>query len=59
LQAEIVDISSGEEPARQEDPTPEALEDPLMMVNALVNLYGPTLKTPENPATPADILVSL
>ncbi|XP_025825161.1 nucleolin 2-like [Panicum hallii] len=30
-QADIVEISSGEEPARQENPTPEAPEDPLMM----------------------------
>jgi hypothetical protein len=59
LQAEIVDISSGEELARQEDPTPEAPEDPLMIVNALVNLQDPILKTPENLATPADTLVGL
>jgi hypothetical protein len=59
LQANIVDISSGEQPARQENPTPEALEDPLMMVNALVNLQDPTLKTPENLATPANTLVGL
>jgi hypothetical protein len=59
LQADIVDISSGEEPALQEDPTLEAPEDPLMMVNALVNLQDPILKTPENLATPADTLVGL
>jgi hypothetical protein len=59
LQADIVDISSGEEPARQEDPTPEAPEDPLTMVNALVNLQDPVLKATENPATPADTLVGL
>jgi hypothetical protein len=59
LQAVIIDISSKEEPAYREDPTPEAPEDPFMMVNALVNLQDPTLKTPENLATPADTLVGL
>jgi hypothetical protein len=59
LQADIVDISNREEPARQEDPTPEALEDPLTMVDALVNLQDPILKTPENLATPVDTLVGL
>jgi hypothetical protein len=54
LQADIVDISSGEEPARQEDPTLS-----LTMVDALVNLQDPILKTPENVATPADTLVLL
>ncbi|PUZ51017.1 hypothetical protein GQ55_6G128600 [Panicum hallii var. hallii] len=58
-QADVVDISSGEEPARQEDPTPEAPEDPLTMVNTLVNLQDPILKTPGNLATPADTLVGL
>jgi hypothetical protein len=59
LQADIVDISSREEPARQEDPILEALEDPLSMVNAFVNLQDPILKTPENPTTSADTLVGL
>jgi hypothetical protein len=59
LQANIIDISSGEEPARQEDPTPEALEDPLTMVNTLVNLQDPIPKTPENPTTPVDASVGL
>ncbi|XP_025824968.1 uncharacterized protein LOC112900357 isoform X2 [Panicum hallii] len=58
-QADTVDISSGEELVHQEDPTPEALEDPLTTVNALVNLQDPILKTPENLATPADTLVGL
>jgi hypothetical protein len=59
LQDDIIDISNGEEPVRQEDPTPEALEDPLTMVNALVNLQDPTLKTPQNLTTPADTLAGL
>jgi hypothetical protein len=59
LQAHIVDISSGEKPVRQEDPTPEAPEDSLPMVNALVNLQDPILKTPETLAMPADTLVGL
>ncbi|PVH34922.1 hypothetical protein PAHAL_7G065400 [Panicum hallii] len=50
-QADIVEISSGEEPARQENPTPEAPEDPLMM--------DLILKTSENLAMPADTLVGL
>jgi hypothetical protein len=56
---DIIDISSREEPACQEDPTPEAPEDPLMMVDALVNLQDPILKTTENLAMPADTLVGL
>jgi hypothetical protein len=59
LQDDIIDISNGEEPVRQEDPTPEAPEDPLTTVNVLVNLQDPILKTPENLATPADTLVGL
>jgi hypothetical protein len=59
LQADIVDISSGEELAHQEDPTPEAPVDPLTMVDALVNLQDPILKTLENLATPVDTLISL
>jgi hypothetical protein len=38
LQADIVDISSGEEQTRQEDPTLEAPENPVTAVNLLVNL---------------------
>jgi hypothetical protein len=37
LQADIVDISSGEEQARQEDPTLETPENPVTAVNLLVN----------------------
>jgi hypothetical protein len=37
LQADIVDISNGEEQARPEDPTLEALENPVTAVNPLVN----------------------
>jgi hypothetical protein len=59
LQADIVDISSREEPARQEDLAPEAPEDPLPMVNALVNTQDPILKTPETLALPVDTLVDL
>jgi hypothetical protein len=59
LQADVVDISSGEELARQEDRTLEALEDPLTMVNALVNIQDPIPKTQENPATPVDVSVGL
>jgi hypothetical protein len=59
LQADIIDISNREEPARQEDPTPEAPEDPLMMVDALVNLQYPILKTSEKLATLVDTLVGL
>jgi hypothetical protein len=59
LQADIVDISSGEEQACQEDPNPEALENPVAAVNHLVNLQDPILETPENLATTIDTLVSL
>jgi hypothetical protein len=59
LHVDVVDISSGEEPARQENPTLEAPEDPLMMVNVLVNLQDPIPKTPEKPTTPVDTSVGL
>jgi hypothetical protein len=59
LQADVVDISSGEEPARQESPTLEAPKDPLTMVNTLVNLQDPIPKTPENPTMLVDASVGL
>jgi hypothetical protein len=55
LQADIVDISSGEEQARQEDPT---LEAPGNAVTA-VNLQDLILETLENLATTVDTLVNL
>jgi hypothetical protein len=54
-----VDVSSREEQVRLEDPTPEALENPLAMVDTLVNLQDPILENPENLATPANTLVGL
>jgi hypothetical protein len=59
LQADIMDISSGEEQVRQEDPTLEALENPVTVVNLLVNLQDLILETPENLATTVDTLVNL
>jgi hypothetical protein len=59
LQVDIVNISSGEEQARQEDPTLEALENHVIAVNLLVNLQDPILKTAENLATTVDTLVNL
>jgi hypothetical protein len=59
LQADVIDISSGEEPARQENPTLEALEDPLTIVNALVNLQDPIPKTLEKTTMPIDASVGL
>jgi hypothetical protein len=59
LQADIVDISSREEQARQEDPTLEALENPVTAVNLLVNLQDSILETPKNLATIVDTLVNL
>jgi hypothetical protein len=59
LQADIVDISSGEEQARQENPTPEASENPATTVDTLANLQDPILETPENLATTVDTLVNL
>jgi hypothetical protein len=38
LQSDVVDISSGEEPACPKEPAPEALEDSLAPVSALVTL---------------------
>jgi hypothetical protein len=52
-----VDISSGEEQARQENLTPE--EKPAMTVDTLVNLQDPILETPENLAMTVDTLVNL
>jgi hypothetical protein len=54
-----MDISSGEEPARQEDPTLEAPKNPATAVNPLVNLQDPILKTPESLATTVNTLVNL
>jgi hypothetical protein len=59
LQADIVDISSGEEQARQEDPSPEAPKNPVTAINLLVNLQDPILETPENLATTVNTLVNL
>jgi hypothetical protein len=59
LQADIVDISSGEEQACQEDPTLEAPENLVTAINLLVNLQDPILETPENLATTVDTLVNL
>jgi hypothetical protein len=41
LQSDVIDISSGEEPACRKDPPSEAPEDPLTTVNTLVNLQDP------------------
>jgi hypothetical protein len=54
-----MDISSGEEQARQEDPTLESPENPVTVVNPLVNLQDPILETPESLATTVDTLVNL
>jgi hypothetical protein len=54
-----MDISSGEEQARQEHPTLEAPENPEMTVDPLINLQDPILETPENLATTVDTLVNL
>jgi hypothetical protein len=59
LQADIVDISIREEQARQENPTLEAPENPVMTVDSLVNLQHPILDTPENLAMTVDTLVNL
>jgi hypothetical protein len=45
-----MDISSGEETACQKDLAPEALEDSLAPVNALVALQDPDQKALEGPA---------
>jgi hypothetical protein len=52
-------ISSGEEQARQENPTLEAPENPATTVDTLVNLQDPILETPKNLATTVDTLVNL
>jgi hypothetical protein len=54
-----MDISSGEEQAHPEDPTLEALGNPVTAVNLLVNLQDPILETPENLATTVNTLVNL
>jgi hypothetical protein len=59
LQADIVDISTGEEQARQENPTLDAPENPATTIDTLVNLQDPILETPENLATTVDTLVNL
>jgi hypothetical protein len=59
LQADIMDISSGEKQARQEDPILDAPENPVTAVNTLVNLQDLILETPENLATTVDTLVNL
>jgi hypothetical protein len=59
LQADIVDISFGEEQARQQNPTLEAPENPAMTVDTLINLQDSILETPENLATTVDALVNL
>jgi hypothetical protein len=41
LQSDVIDISSGKEPACQKDPPSEAPEDPLTTVNPLLNLQDP------------------
>jgi hypothetical protein len=58
LQANIVDISTGEEQAHQENTTLEAPENPAMAVDTLVNLQDPILETPENLAMTVDTLVN-
>jgi hypothetical protein len=59
LQADIVDISSREEQARQENPTLEAPENPAMTVDTSINLQDLILETPENLAMIIDTLVNL
>jgi predicted house-cleaning NTP pyrophosphatase (Maf/HAM1 superfamily) len=59
LQADIVDISTGEEQARQENPTLQAPENPATTVDTLVNLQDPILETPENLAMTVDTLANL
>jgi hypothetical protein len=59
LQADIVDISNGEEQGRQEDPTLQVPKNPMTEINILVNLQDPILETPENLATIVDTLVNL
>jgi hypothetical protein len=59
LQADIVDVSSGEEQARQENPILEALENPATIADTLINLQDPILEAPANLATMVDTLVNL
>jgi hypothetical protein len=59
LQSVVVDVSSGEEPACQKDSAPEAPEDFLASVSALVTLQDPIQKAMEDPATPVDATVTL
>jgi hypothetical protein len=59
LQADIMDISSGEEQVRQENPTLEAPENPAITVNTLVDIQDLILETPENLAMTVDTLVNL
>jgi hypothetical protein len=54
-----MDISSGEEQARQENRTPEASENPATTVDTLVNLQDLILETPENLEMAVDTLVNL
>jgi hypothetical protein len=59
LQADIVDISSGEEQACQENPILEAPENPATTIDTLINLQDPILETPESLAMTVDTLVNL
>jgi hypothetical protein len=59
LQSIVVDISSGEEPACQKDSAPEAPEDFLAPVSALVALQDPDPKALEGPMMPVDAPVTL
>jgi hypothetical protein len=59
LQDDIVDISSREEQARQENPTLGAPRSPVTTIDTLVNLQDPILETLENLATTVDTLVNL
>jgi hypothetical protein len=59
LQSVVVDISSGEEPACQKDSAPEAPEDFLAPISALVALQDPILKALKDPTTPVDATVTL
>jgi hypothetical protein len=58
LQSDIVDISSGEEPACQKDPAPEAPEDSAAPVSALITLQEPTPKASKGPAMSIDASVA-
>jgi hypothetical protein len=54
-----VDISSGEEPTCQKDSAPEALEDFLAPISALVALQDSDPKALESPAMPVDAPVPI